>query len=198
TLLKTKEIPFYQKTSAGCEASLSETKLQTGISKKACDHSNKLAIESIEKINPTIIVIAQANNHEEQDWLEITERISSISNAKVMVVGPVSQWKPSLPKVIIKPRNWNNNEKIISDIGLDLSVINTDKVMNARSNNSSYEYISLISKLCRTDDFNNYYCRVRTNDNDLLQVDYGHLSKSGSLFVVDEILAEPLLQSYYN
>ena len=194
TLLEPQSIPFYQKTSAGCKASLSETKLQTGISKKACDHSNKLALESIEKIKPSIVIIAQANSHDEQNWLEITNRISSISNAKVIVVGPVSQWKPSLPKVMIKPKNWNSDEKMISDIGLDLDVINTDKVMSFRNDDNRYEYISLISKLCKKDESGDYYCRVRTNNNDLLQVDYGHLSKSGSLFVVNEILADSILR----
>lgn len=194
TLLEPKSIPFYQKTSAGCKASLSETELQTGISKKACDHSNKLALESIEKIKPSIVIIAQANSHDEQNWLEITNRISSISNAKVIVVGPVSQWKPSLPKVMIKPKNWNSDEKMISDIGLDLDVINTDKVMSFRNDDNRYEYISLISKLCKKDESGDYYCRVRTNNNDLLQVDYGHLSKSGSLFVVNEILADSILR----
>lgn len=194
TLLEPQSIPFYQKTSAGCKASLSETKLQTGIFKKACDHSNKLALESIEKIKPSIVIIAQANSHDEQNWLEITNRISSISNAKVIVVGPVSQWKPSLPKVMIKPKNWNSDEKMISDIGLDLDVINTDKVMSFRNDDNTYEYISLISKLCKKDESGDYYCRVRTNNNDLLQVDYGHLSKSGSLFVVNEILADSILR----
>lgn len=194
TLLEPQSIPFYQKTSSGCKASLSETKLQTGIFKKACDHSNKLALESIEKIKPSIVIIAQANSHDEQNWLEITNRISSISNAKVIVVGPVSQWKPSLPKVMIKPKNWNSDEKMISDIGLDLDVINTDKVMSFRNDDNRYEYISLISKLCKKDESGDYYCRVRTNNNDLLQVDYGHLSKSGSLFVVNEILADSILR----
>jgi len=194
TLLKSQDIPFYQKTSAGCKASLSETKLQTGIFKKACDHSNKLALESIEKIKPSIVIIAQANSHDEQNWLEVANQISLISNAKVIVVGPVSQWKPSLPKVMIKPKNWNSDEKMISDIGLDLDVINTDKVMSFRNDDNRYEYISLISKLCKKDESGDYYCRVRTNNNDLLQVDYGHLSKSGSLFVVNEILADSILR----
>lgn len=196
TLLEPKSIPFYQKTSAGCKASLSETELKTGIFKKACDHSNKLALESIEKIKPSIVIIAQDNSHDEQNWLEITNRISSISNAKVIVVGPVSQWRPSLPKVMIKPKNWNSDEKMISDIGLDLDVINTDKVMSFRNDDNRYEYISLISKLCKKDESGDYYCRVRTNNNDLLQVDYGHLSKSGSLFVVNEILADSILNTY--
>lgn len=194
TLLKSQDIPFYQKTSAGCKASLSETKLQTGIFKKACDHSNKLALESIEKIKPSIVIIAQANSHDEQNWLEVANQISLISNAKVIVVGPVPQWKPSLPKVMIKPKNWNSDEKMISDIGLDLDVINTDKVMSFRNDDNRYEYISLISKLCKKNESGDYYCRVRTNNNDLLQVDYGHLSKSGSLFVVNEILADSILR----
>ena len=194
TLLKPQNIPFYQKTSSSCKPSLSETQLQTGIFKKACDHSNKLALETIEKVKPSIVIVAQANSHNKQDWLEIINYISSISDAKVLVVGPVPQWRPSLPKVMIKPKNWNSDEMMISDVGLDLDIINTDKAMISKSKTDRYEYISLINKLCKKDNSDDYYCKVRTNKKDLLQVDYGHLSKSGSIFVVDEILANYITQ----
>ena len=197
SLLETQNIPFYQKTSGSCRASLSETEINIGLSKKACDYSNKLAIESIKKINPTLIVIAQANGHEEQDWVKMSNEISSIVDSKVILVGPVSQWQPSLPKVIIKAKNWNTSDQMISDIGLDLDIINTDEIMNKRDTHDAYEYISLISKLCKKDNLKSeYYCRVRTNDKDLIQSDYGHLTKTGSSFVVNEILADRILDLY--
>lgn len=199
TLLKSKEIPFYQKTSAGCNASLHENNIQTGLLKQACDHSNKTALESIREINPTLIIVAQEKNHQEQDWAELNAYIMSVSESKILLVGPVPQWRPSLPRVMIKPEHWNKNEITISDIGLDLDIMNTEKLMIVQDAKNNYEYISLINKLCKTNNLDNdYSCRVRTNTDDLIQVDYGHLSKSGSLFVVDKILAEPLLQSYYN
>lgn len=197
TLLKSHDIPFYQKTSAGCQASLRDTTKQKGIFKKACDSSNKLALESIDKIKPTIVVIAQAHSHEQTDWSEINNELLALGVSSVILVGPVSQWKPSLPKVMIKPNNWKKDSEFVSDSGLDLTVIKTDKQMKSLSDSAGIKYISLIDKLCYIDDLNSgYSCRVRAKGSDLLQVDYGHLSESGSLFVVNSILSSNLLELY--
>ncbi|WP_201582661.1 acyltransferase family protein [Psychrobacter jeotgali] len=195
-LAEAQNIPFYQKTSAGCIVSLSETDKQTGLGKKACDSSNKLALQSIKKLNPTLVVIAQANSHEEQDWQQISAKVASIADTKIIVVGPVSQWQPSLPDIMIKPKNWKSKPQMIADNGLDLDMIATDQIMKSRNENG-YKYISLIDQLCEEHkDEEVYYCKVLADDGELLQVDYGHLSKSGSLLVVNEILAEPLLNLY--
>ena len=199
TLLKSHDIPFYQKTSAGCQASLNDTTRQKGIFKKACDSSNKLALESIAKIKPTIVVIAQANSHEQTDWSEINKSLLSLGVSSVILVGPVSQWKPSLPRVMIKPNNWKKDSEFVSDSGLDLTVIKTDEQMKSLSDSAGIKYVSLIDKLCYIDELNSSYsCRVRARASDLLQVDYGHLSESGSLFVVNNILSRHLLELYEN
>lgn len=190
--LEPQNIPFYQKTSAGCKPSLNETITQKGIFKEACDHSNQLALKSIELVNPKYIVIAQANRHEKTDWLEISKYIASISSARVILVGPVSQWKPSLPQVMVKSYNWKNPDDMISDSGLDVEVIQTDKLMKKRYDNTSdLTYISLIDRLCNTEK-TPYSCRVRADDESLLQVDYGHLSEEGSLYVVNNYLTKHL------
>jgi peptidoglycan/LPS O-acetylase OafA/YrhL len=198
TLLKTNNIPFYQKTSAGCRASLTETTHQKGIFKQACDHSNQLALKSISEIKPSIVIIAQANKHNETNWNNITKKLLDLGVSSVILVGPVSQWKPSLPRVIIKPKNWNNTENFISDPGLDLDLIELDKKMKDIKYSDRMKYISLIDHLCQKDNLNNQYkCRVRaTKGEDLLQVDYGHLSESGSLFVVKTIFSNQLLDLY--
>lgn len=198
TLLKTNNIPFYQKTSAGCRASLTNTNYQKGIFKKACDYSNKLAIKSIAEIKPKIVVVAQANNHDQTNWNDINKKLIELGVSNVILIGPVSQWKPSLPKVIIKPKNWNSHENFISDPGLDLDLIELDKKMKDIKYSDGMKYISLIDHLCEKDNLNNQYkCRVHaTKGEDLLQVDYGHLSESGSLFVVNTILANQVLDLY--
>lgn len=198
TLLKANNIPFYQKTSAGCRASLTDTNYQKGISKKACDYSNKLAVKSIAEIKPKIVVVAQANKHDQTNWNDINKKLIELGVSNVILIGPVSQWKPSLPKVIIKPKNWNSHENFISDPGLDLDLIELDKKMKDIKYSDGMKYISLIDHLCEKDNLNNQYkCRVHaTKGEDLLQVDYGHLSESGSLFVVNTILANQVLDLY--
>jgi peptidoglycan/LPS O-acetylase OafA/YrhL len=196
-LLKSNDIPFYQKTSAGCHASFKETSRQAGIFKKACDHSNNLAIESISNTKPTIVIIAQANGHDEKDWNNISEKLLGLGVAHVVIVGPVPQWKPSLPRVMIKSSHWKSTDELISDPGLDYNIIDVDKNMSVAMYSDKTTYLSLINNLCKKNDINEkYYCRAKSNEDDLLQVDYGHLSKSGSIFVVRNIISEPLLELY--
>lgn len=193
TLLKANDIDFYQKTSAGCSAALEETKEQKGVFKKACDHSNYLALNSIGEIKPDLVIIAQANRHDEKDWMAIQKKLHNLGVKNILLVGPVSQWKPSLPKVMIKPSNWLSSSEFLSDPGLDLEIIETDKRMLIFDFPDGFYYISLINSLCKKD-LDNYYCRVKTMSGDLLQVDYGHLSESGSRFVVDEIISKKILE----
>ncbi|WP_192022377.1 acyltransferase family protein [Shewanella sp. WPAGA9] len=189
TLLDPLSVPFYQKTSSDCWASLTETTRQRGDFKKSCDYSNQLALKSIDKLKPRIVIIAQANGHDETDWINIFDKLSSYGVKHVLVIGPVSQWKPSLPRIMIKSKNWNTEDNFLNDSGLDLSIIQIDTKMKMKKFPSGLDYISLIDQLCRFKD-EKYYCRVKVANDDLLQVDYGHLSKEGSVFVINTILAE--------
>jgi len=66
-----------------------------------------------------------------------------------------------------------------------------------RNQKDSYKYISLIKNLCeQNENDQRYYCRVRTNKGALLQIDYGHLSKAGSVYIAKNILIEPILRLY--
>ncbi|MBL4799672.1 MAG: acyltransferase [Oleispira sp.] len=192
TLLKPLDMPFYQKTSAGCHASLIETTKHKGIFRKACNHSNKIALESISKVKPKLVIIAQANGHNSTDWNAIGSKLKAIGVEKVLLIGPVSQWKPSLPKVMIKSKNWNKEIIFVNDSGLDMSIIEEDAQMKQTPLSTDLEYVSLIDDLCRLNS-GKYYCRAKLNSGELLQVDYGHLSEEGSIFVVKEILAEKMI-----
>ena len=192
TLLEPLNSPFYQKTSAGCMASLNNTSQQKGRLKKACDHSNKLALDSISKLKPKLVIIGQANKHNETDWEIIYRKLSSLGVEHILLIGPVSQWKPSLPKVMIKYKHWRSSEIFINDIGLDMSIFKTDFQMKMMNLPAGLEYVSLVDSLCRLDN-DRYYCRTKVESGSLLQVDYGHLSEAGSWFVVDTILADKIL-----
>ena len=192
TLLAPSNVPFYQKTSAGCKASLYKDVSLKGNIKKACEYSNKIALASISTLIPQLVVITQSDAFDKTNWDEIHQKLYAFGVKNILLVGPVPQWKPSLPRVLIKPVNWNNDVLFIHDSGLDMSVILNDTLMKTYSSPGGLEYISLIDNLCRLQN-NKYYCRSKLEDGSLLQVDYGHLSIEGSLFVVESILGEKIL-----
>lgn len=196
-LLDVKNIPFSQVTSSGCRPSLRPDTYAREELSKPCDYSNKLAIEVIKEINPKLIILAQKDGHDKQNWVEISKKISEISDARSVVIGPVSQWEKSLPNIIVKPQHWNKRQEFISDTDLNLDVVKTDKAMRSIGFNENYLYISLIKEMCREDaSSNNRSCRAFTPNDRLIQTDYGHLSRDGSVYVVNNILSNPILNVY--
>ncbi|WP_434938661.1 acyltransferase family protein [Shewanella sp. HL-SH8] len=195
SILTPLNIPFYQKTSAGCKASLKNTDELTGVFKEACDSSNKVALESISNLKPKLVIIAQANGHNNSDWEGISETLKDLGVEKVLLVGPIQQWKPSLPKVMIKTKNWNNDSKFVNDDGLDMSIIAIDSELSKKAFPTNIIYLSLIDNLC-VKKINSFFCRVKVDNEVLIQVDYGHLSKEGSLFIAEKILSSKIKALY--
>ena len=143
------------------------------------------------------MVITQALKHDETNWENIGKSLLQLGVSNIVIVGPISQWKPSLPKVMVKPKNWNSAEDFIFDAGLDLRAVQVDeKMKNYNILRELPIYPSLIIYV-KDDVQQQYKCRIRAaQGEDLLQVDYGHLSESGSLFVGNTILSKYLLNLY--
>lgn len=199
TIAKEKNIPFYQKTSSGCAASLHDSNIKQESGRKACNHSNQIAVESIRKIRPKVVIIAQKDLHNETNWNELTNTLVTLGVSNVILVGPVSQWQTSLPVILTKKAHWKKTEIFITDNQLNTDLIETDAIMKNMKKHSKLTYISLIDSLCyKNVSTNEYFCRVRTNahPDNLIQLDYGHLNKLGSKFIVENMVSPVLLTTY--
>lgn len=179
---------FFQIGSSGCKVSL-EPSSMSGEFKQACDKVNQIALQEIQRIKPTFVIIAQENNHDLSDWKTITSKLKSLGVHKIFIVGAVPQWRPSLPRVIVKDNHFLSNESKIYDIGLDTNIIEHDakaKDIIKHLNDQRVNYISLIDQMCEIK-LSKYYCETKVGA-DLMQVDYGHLSKKGSIYVVQKYI----------
>lgn len=180
---------FNQVGSSGCKASLTQATTLIGETKQACDKANLIALEKIKELKPSVVIIAQQNEHDKSNWKLIINRLKGLGVEKVIIVGAVPQWQPSLPKVMIKDENFYSKQSRINDAGLDLNIIKADRLGEKNVNNLNIEgvsYISLIRKMCDVRG-SKYYCETKTQ-NGLIQLDYGHLSKNGSLYIVDKYI----------
>ncbi|WP_285130917.1 acyltransferase family protein [Leclercia adecarboxylata] len=184
-------VPFYQKTSAGCYPSLSDSTIQTGDFKVACDSSNKVALLSIEKIKPTTVIIAQHDNHELTNWKEIVLTLKGFGVKNVVVMGPLPQWDPSLPKVIIKSTHWKGKDQYVTDEGLSERPFKSDLYMKSIANDAGFIYISATDKLCHKEAGYNH-CLARLSSGELTAVDYGHLTQEASVYAAEEIIKPKL------
>lgn len=176
--------PFYQVTASGCRPSMTNDTELKGSYKIACEQATKLALANIAVLHPAVVVLAQQKEHEEKDWHALARKLKSLGAGQVVLVGPVPQWQPSLPAVIAN-RHWHDSSIAIVDDALDDDIMRTNTLLqHEEAGGKELTYVSLIDTLCEGES-----CEARVPDSDdLLLVDYGHLSAAGSLHVVKTVL----------
>lgn len=171
--------PFYQVASASCRPSLTPEQGRMTSIREACNYSNRTALKSIEALRPDIVVIAQKDGHDKTRWNDIATRLKSYGVKHIVLIGPLPQWNPSLPSVIVN-RHWEVTDSHISDPALDRNTLAVDQATRRLIDPADMQFVSLIDKLCVKG-----ACLARLEDtHSLLQIDSGHLSAEGSLYIV--------------
>ena len=177
--LLAKGTPFYQVASAGCRPSLTQDPGRNTPPRMTCNYSNATALKAIAALQPEVVVIAQKDEHDKTQWNELAARLKEWGVKRVVLMGPLPQWSPSLPSVIAN-RHWGDENSHIIDAAMDTGLIATDRATRGMINPQVVDFVSLIDGLCVANS-----CLVRLqDDHSLLQIDSGHLSSAGSLYIV--------------
>ena len=151
----------------------------------ACDRSNALALREIQRLKPDLVVIAQNSNQLDQNWIALSDHLQSIGAQRTVLIGPLPQWRPSLPLVIVS-NNWPLTTDMIAT-GLDPTIVTIDRDLLTQSSHWRHlRYISFIESLCSAQG-----CRARVPGG-LMAFDYGHLTPEGSHYVGQHILRDPI------
>lgn len=180
-------LAFYQVASSGCRAHLTADTQTTGEFKLACDRSNNYAIDSIERLKPTVVIIAQRDRHDKNDFDAIAKKLKSIGVSYILIVGPVPQWEPSLPQAIAR-RHWNGNPRV-DDPSFIIELAEMDQKLQEKYENSTLiKYLSIQNHLC---DGSNCLAKLDLEKTPLV-FDYGHLTLEGSEYVVKNVIAPEL------
>lgn len=177
-----------QITTNGCEPNLVLINPVT-----PCEKSNRKAQEIISSGLIDLVIIAQSKGHEKTDWDNLINSLDNKKNTKFFLVGPTPQWiYPGLPKIYAK-NILKLSSEFDTNININKKTLNTDFQMSNKKFNK-IKYISLISKLCL-----NEICRFKvdvSDQNSLIVVDQGHLSRDGSLYIAKSILY-PFIKNFY-
>ena len=171
------DMPFYQVTSSACGSTLGKDRASVEF-QATCNASNGFALEEIARLKPEVVVMAQQQFHELTDWNEIAAHLKSLGVKSIVLVGPVPQWRPSLPIVMVK-RHWNSTDSRIVDQGLDPRMLASDTLLKQQLDPALVTYISIIGGVCEGS-----ACLARVDEGrSLLVVDYGHLTPAASLYL---------------
>lgn len=148
-----------------------------------CGRANRFALERVRALGPEVVILAQGGRHLETDWRALGKRLIELGAARVLVVGPFPQWRPTLPDVIVK-EYWGRRYDRVGH-GLDPDGAAADGALAARlAGPEPLHYVSMIEALCTEAG-----CLATLPDTtDLVAVDAGHLSPTGSVFVAEQVL----------
>jgi peptidoglycan/LPS O-acetylase OafA/YrhL len=174
-------VQLAQVLTSGCKPKLHPDP-KNGTDRSACQASNEFAIEFIKRHKPARVFIVQKQDHQLTDWTEMS-RLVEASHGELVLVGPVPQWKPSLP--VIVARDLKTRHDYVGE-GLDTKILETDGKLHALYAGSQVRFVSVIDKLCRRNE-----CRAKVpsyDGFDLMALDYGHLTPAGSDFVAKHVL----------
>ena len=179
-----------QVATSACRAQIDD--FETSVEDNRCEIANRFAMDAIHRLRPDLVILAQEWGHGDNDWKAIIERVRSLGGNKVLIVGPVPAWWPTLPRVYAE-HHLQHRDAYVAD-GLDLERFTSDRQAAARVQGlPGVTYLSLLEQLCRDG-----ACLARVSDDrsavDLISVDAGHLSPKGSSYL-GQVIWKPLLAS---
>ena len=160
-----------------CRPSLGE--LDAEVAGGRCLRASAFALERIAALRPAVVVMAQMDNHLQTDWLALSERLVALGVERVLLVGPVPRWRPSLPEVVTA-HYWDSPVSKVAQ-GLDPDLAGIDRTLKARAEGMGSDGDGCVGVL------------PGSTDRDLLAFDAGHLTPKGSLYVAEEVLRPWLL-----
>lgn len=182
-----KNYDILQITSSGCGASLNGQQSNDNF----CTQSNWFAYNTIKKIKPDVVLVAQGTGHDLQSMLQISDALKSEGVKKVIFVGPAPHWLKPLPNIIAL-KLWENTPNF-TKYALDQNYNDLDKKLNSLFPKSSERtYSSLIDNLC-----NSNGCAVYLGDDKKLGItswDQGHITPIASQKLAKEVLVPEIMR----
>ena len=155
-----------------------------------CLRANTYAIEKIRELKPRILILAQMGGHDATDWNAMAQRARELGVGKVVVIGPVPMWQPSLPEIYVN-RYWGSGSTHV-DFGLARERLEHDAALRSRyAGSGTLTYVSILDRIC---DGNGCLAVVPGSDPpQLTAFDAGHLTPLASNYIAQQILRPVLL-----
>lgn len=167
-----------------------------------CDAINQRVLEEIGRIRPRLIVLSARwafyNTHDTDVVGELHRVIDAIfassPESRVIVVGPIPEWQPTLPQRAFQesflhggsvPQRLHDPSQLAGE--------QLDRRMALSFEGGNVRYLSLFKLLC-----SNAGCMTWVSESGkpaLMQWDIAHLTEPGARWIVDHAIAPAVLES---
>lgn len=186
------DIPYNQIASPACHLNWDgelEKNRNTNFA-AGCDFQNKLTLKSISEIKPSVVIIGQIRDHERYNYERMAEKMHEMGVKRVIIMGPVPQWEPSLPVALSKDKTIRGNYVFTKALRRD--IFRTNDIIKEKYSHYPYIYFAdILGGLCQRDS-GGISCRYMANKNELMTFDYGHVTDAGSLYIAKNIISRLL------
>jgi peptidoglycan/LPS O-acetylase OafA/YrhL len=191
-LQESRDIGVEQFTTAGCPPLLDLRDLRY---KKNCNEINQSVLKKIAADQPEILILHAAWRHEQYplEDQELSKKLkftvqtiqSNLPNTRIILIGPTPRWKGDPQSESFRYLRAQVSKKDTVPQMQKAQILNgIEKVLKTVATDTGVEYLSLTDALCNADG-----CLARTGNRaeDFTSIDYGHLSKSGSEYLVEQL-----------
>ncbi len=179
-----------QLTASGCTPLIG----YNPITRPHCIDINNYVLRKIDQLKPKFLIL-HANWSDPFNKIEVGLKeglLSTISyirsvspKTRIIIIGGVPQWKPSLPTLLVKS-NIELREMAYVHSQNYKKIKITDNVLSMVANENDLTFISLLDVFCKDEEC---LSSVKTgNIYEPFAWDYGHLTRSSSSLVSEEII----------
>ena len=148
---------------------------------RRCETANLAAMAAITRLKPRVVILAQAAGHAGTDWAGLAARVRELGAARVVVVGPLPEWRPALPRIYGEHHMTDRADYVGEGLVRDHFAVDRE-VRQRTSGLPGVTYVSMLDALCRGG--SECLARIPGDDAlDLMAIDFGHLSPRGSAYV---------------
>jgi peptidoglycan/LPS O-acetylase OafA/YrhL len=154
-----------------------------------CEKSNYSALNLVETHPPDVVVLASSTSFDIEYIRDLTVKLKKLGVKKVLVMGSLPRWKPSLYKTVMKYYWLKTPNRIVGH--QDTDKLNPDLMFRAQiKSNDEFEYVNLFDFFCNADG-----CMTYLGDNrreGLITFDDAHLRPFASIYLAEKLL-DPLI-----
>jgi peptidoglycan/LPS O-acetylase OafA/YrhL len=196
-LQESQDIGVEQLTTAGCPPLMN---LQDLRFKKNCNEINQSVLKTITLDQPEILILHAAWRHEQYPLTdqELSRKLKStiqtiqskLPKVKIVLLGPTPRWKGDPQSESFRYlRALVSKKDTVPQIQMAEKLNDIEKVLKTVATDTRVEYVSVTDALCNAEG-----CLARTSDRpeDFTSIDYGHLSKSGSEYLIEQLASKLL------
>ncbi|HBC9811475.1 TPA: acyltransferase [Escherichia coli] len=181
-------VPYNQLATPGCMVDWSgkPSKINNKSFAEGCDYQNKISMNIISEIKPSVVFIIKAERHELAGFDLTAKKMKQLGVKKIIVLGPVPQWMPSLPIALSKPKKVMGNYLISNSLRSDIFKTN-DAIREQYKNSNDVIFGDILSTLCHKVGTETA-CRYRADNHNLMTFDYGHPTDFGANVIAQEVI----------